>query len=318
MKKESTLYKVLLLGVLCAVCGTLLAGVNSITAPIIEAAAIEKEKANLELIYPGASFKEVTDYEDPTGLIQGVYEAEGQGMIYKIKNTGYNSNGFTFMVAFNNDGTVGGYTVLEHGETNGFGSRAFEEDYVNTIKGLTSSDPVPLLTGATITTTAVQQGIDAAKAHFNETNGISYDPNAVAEAAPAPAGDPLPLNDDYAQFKCEVEELSNDGTTAKYHVTSLGFGLLDPDGMASHSGHEYKRNEAEIEVDLASMKIVNYTLTVFGDTEGIGDTATTEDKQQEFVGKTLEDSIDSVTGATWTGKSLAAMAQAALNAASGN
>ncbi|MBR2824809.1 MAG: FMN-binding protein [Solobacterium sp.] len=318
MKKESTLYKVLLLGVLCAICGTLLAGVNAVTAPIIEAAAIENEKANLELIYPGATFKEVKDFTDESGLIQGVYEAEGKGMIYKIKNTGYNSNGFTFLIAFNNDGTVGGYTALEHGETSGFGSRAFEGDYVEQIKGLTSSDPVPLLTGATITTTAVQQGIDAAKALFNEANNISYDPNAVAEAAPAPKGDPLPLNSDYAEFKCEVEELSNDGTTAKYHVTSRGFGLLDPDGMASHSGHEYKRNEAEIEVDLASMTITNYTLTVFGDTEGIGDTATTEEKQQEFVGKTLDDSIDSVTGATWTGKSLAAMAQAALNAASGN
>ena len=42
-----------------------------------------------------------------------------------------------------------------------------------------------LLSGATLTSTAVQKGIDAAKAIFNNMQGISYDPNA-APAAPEP------------------------------------------------------------------------------------------------------------------------------------
>ncbi|MBR4455043.1 MAG: FMN-binding protein [Solobacterium sp.] len=166
MNKEGTLYKVVLLGVLCAVCGALLAGVNALTAPIIAEAAIANEKANLEKIYPGASFAAV-DYTDDSGMIQGVYSAEGKGMIYKIHGVGYNADGFTFLLAFNEDGTVGGYQVLEENETSGFGKRCFEDEYVSSIKALTASDSAPLLSGATLTSTAVSKGFDAAKALFN-------------------------------------------------------------------------------------------------------------------------------------------------------
>ncbi|MBQ6451775.1 MAG: FMN-binding protein [Solobacterium sp.] len=88
-------------------------------------------------------------------------------MIYKIHNVGYNSNGFTFLIAFNDDGSVAGFKVLEHGETDGFGSRCFDEGYVGQIEGLSVSDTAPLLSGATLTSTAIQQGYDAAKALFN-------------------------------------------------------------------------------------------------------------------------------------------------------
>lgn len=163
MKKDSILYKVVLLGALCAICGILLATVNGITAPIIANAGLAKEKQNLEIFYPGGNFEVVNDYEDESGLVEGVYLAEGQGTIYKLHVTGYNSNGFTFMVAINNDGTFQGFQVLEQNETNGFGSRAFEDDYVSQIEALSVGDEVPLLSGATLTTTAIKDGIEAAE-----------------------------------------------------------------------------------------------------------------------------------------------------------
>jgi electron transport complex protein RnfG len=166
MNREGTLYKVVLLGVLCAVCGLLLGGVNAVTEPIISAAAIANEKANLELIYPGAAFT-AEDFKDDSGYIQGVYSAAGKGMIYKIHAVGYNSEGFTFLLAFNEDGSVGGYQVLEENETGGFGKRCFEEEYVSQIKALTSNDSAPLLSGATLTSTAIQKGYAAASALFN-------------------------------------------------------------------------------------------------------------------------------------------------------
>ena len=166
MKKDSIIYKVVLLGVLCAICGALLAGVNAITAPIIADAAIANEKVNLEKIYPGASFTAV-DYSDDSGLILGVYRAEGKGMIYKVKGVGYNADGFTYLLAFNDDGSVGGFQVLEENETAGFGKRCFEDEYVSQINALTSSDTAPLLSGATLTSTAIQKGFDAAKTLFD-------------------------------------------------------------------------------------------------------------------------------------------------------
>ena len=65
------------------------------------------------------------------------------------------------------------------------------------------------------------------------------------------------------------------------------------------------------------MSITSYKLTVFGDTEGVGDKAVTDDNLAKYSGATLESSIDATSGATYTSKSLAAMAQAALNAAAG-
>ena len=162
-------------------------------------------------------------------------------------------------------------------------------------------------------------GMFGLKTTAEESTSGAAAPSAEGGAAAATNfGAPISLGNDFKENRCEVEEISNDGTQAVYHVTARGFGLIDPDGIASSSGHEYKRNEAEITVDLASKTITNYTLTVFGDTEGIGDLATTEEAQQLFVGKGLSDEVDSVTGATYTSESLVAMAAAALNAASGN
>ncbi|MBQ1319367.1 MAG: FMN-binding protein [Solobacterium sp.] len=166
MNKDSMAYKGVLLGVLCAFCGLALSGVNAITAPKIAEARMAKIKANLEQFYPGATFSEITDYQDDTKLVTGVYEAEGQGMIYNLKVTGYNSSGFTFMVAYNNDGTVAGFTPIEQNETSGFGSRCFDPEYINQILELTADDDAPLLSGATLTSSAIRNGMAAASALF--------------------------------------------------------------------------------------------------------------------------------------------------------
>lgn len=315
MKKDSTGYKVVLLGVLCAVCGLVLSLVNGLTAPVIEKAALANVIASLEEIYPGAEFKEVKDFNDDTNAIESIYEAEGEGLIYKCKVTGYNADGFTFLIAFNNDGTVGGFIPLEQNETAGFGQRCFEDEYVESIEKLTSSDAVPLLSGATLTSTAIEKGIDAAKAHFNSANGISYDANKKAEPVKKEAKK-LALNDAYDESKVEIEEISNDGKEAVYHATARGFGLVDPNGIASASGHEYSRNEADITVDLENKTIVSIELTHFGDTEGVGTPATSEDALKQYVGASIDSEVDATTNATFTSTSIAAMAHAALDAAS--
>lgn len=166
MKKDSTIYKVVLLGVLCAVCGILLAAVNGLTEPVIAEQKIAAEKENLEKIYPGADFTAVTDYTDETGLVKGVYEAQGKGYVFKVAGMGYNSNGFTFMIAFNDDGTVGGFTAVEQSESPGFGQRAFEDEYVSQIESIDVHDEAPLLTGATLTTEAIRKGVAAAETVF--------------------------------------------------------------------------------------------------------------------------------------------------------
>ena len=120
MDQNSSVYKMMILGILCAVCGLLLSAVNAVTAPIIEENNLAVIKSSLEEIYPGGDFADVTsDYisMDETGLVDGIYEAKGQGYIFTLHGTGYNSNGFTFMVGFDNDGKVSGFREIEQNET---------------------------------------------------------------------------------------------------------------------------------------------------------------------------------------------------------
>ncbi len=165
--KDSSAYKAVLLGIMCAICGLVLSVVNSITDPIIKEAELAEVKANLEIMFPGTSYEEIKDFTDESGLIQSVYRAKDQGVVFKIHAVGYNSNGFTFMTGIADDGRVAGYMVLEHGETNGIGSRAFEDDYISKVTSLNAGDDVPLLTGATLTSTAVKTGIEAAYKVFD-------------------------------------------------------------------------------------------------------------------------------------------------------
>ncbi|HAE15698.1 MAG TPA: hypothetical protein DCG51_04025 [Erysipelotrichaceae bacterium] len=306
MSKDSTAYKAVLLAILCAVCGLLLSGVNALTAPVIAKNQLATVMASLEQIYPGGEFEEV-EFDDPSGLIQGVYKSPGNGTIYKIHNVGYNSNGFTFMVAFNEDGTVGGFLPIEHNETDGFGARCFQDDYTATINGLTSSDPVPLLSGATLTSTAIQQGIDAAKALFNADAGISYDPNAVAEPS-APEAPKFSFSDDFSNTEPEAEEVSNDGTTAVYSTKAGGFSFLNEKG---------NKNEAEITLDVPSGTVKSVKITKFSDTPGIGDNATADSALKAYEGLKAGDSVDGVSGATFTSKSIAAMVRSALDKLAG-
>ena len=70
-----------------------------------------------------------------------------------------------------------------------------------------------------------------------------------------------------------------------------------------------------VTVDVAKGSVVSVALDNFGDTAGIGDTATSDDALAGYAGKTLNDSVDTVAGATFTSGSVAAMVQAALEAA---
>ena len=56
-------------------------------------------------------------------------------------------------------------------------------------------------------------------------------------------------------------------------------------------------------------------MITFGDTAGVGDAATSDAALAQFEGKGLDDDVNLVTGATFTTRSVASMAQAALKAA---
>ena len=292
--------KILHLTVFLAVVGALSAGVlsyvNELTSPIIEAQKLAAVQESLEVLYPGASFSELSTEADETGLVTGAYLAEGKGYIYQVKVVGYNSSTpIDFMMSIDNDGTVSGYVVLTQQETNGIGSRVADAEFANTVIGSNVNDTVNTLSGATVSSTAVVKGINAAKALYGAQAGVSVESSdPVADSKPAS----ITLSDDFSSNGAVVT--AQDGNT--FTVASSGF-----------PGNEL--NEFVIVVENGA--IVSITNTVFGDTEGIGNPAVSEDELSFYAGATLETEVDAVSGSTFTSKSVFAAMQAALKAAAG-
>lgn len=166
MKK--TIILALFLAVVAGLSGAALSFVNSITAPIIEEQAIAKEKENLVKIYADAEFVQIdTDLSEYEGLA-GVYEAKGHGYVYKCSVQGYGSTPIVFLVALDNDGTYKGYEVIDcSSETSGFGSKVSEEPFISSVKGKNIGDSIDIISGATISSSAVVEGISSATEHYS-------------------------------------------------------------------------------------------------------------------------------------------------------
>ncbi len=156
MKK--TIKLALFLGIVAALSGLILGFVNSLTEPIIQERAVASEKANLELMYPGADFK-IIEYNDESGTVIGAYEVTGKGYIFKATATGYNSSTpIIALVGITNDGKIDNVVALQQQETNGFGSRCFEESNIKSLYiGAQSEADVDMLAGASFTSTAMKE-----------------------------------------------------------------------------------------------------------------------------------------------------------------
>ena len=65
------------------------------------------------------------------------------------------------------DGTVNGFSITAHSETSGLGTKAFEPAYADQFKGIPAAnvDGISTLSGATMTSTAVKNGVNAAVAY---------------------------------------------------------------------------------------------------------------------------------------------------------
>ena len=152
-----------------------LAGVNAITKDRIATINAEKVQAAIYEVLPGAEIYGQVDLEniqDDTGMVRDIYESN-KGFAVKVVVPGFGGD-ITMMVGVGLDGTVLGISVVEQAETAGLGAIiadkgdkgiSFRESY----QGLTGPISVSkdggqadTITGATITSRAVAEGVNAA------------------------------------------------------------------------------------------------------------------------------------------------------------
>ena len=183
-------------GILLAItviAGLLLGVVYQVTKePIAEQEAKAKQEACQEVFADAASFgmigvetMAVEGYEQESiDEVMEAKDASGELLGYVITVTtkeGYGGD-IQFSVGVRMDGTVNGISILAISETAGLGMRADEvlkpqfagkqvEKFVYTKSGATADDQIDAISGATITTNAVTNGVNAGLYYFQTVLG---------------------------------------------------------------------------------------------------------------------------------------------------
>ena len=178
MKTESNVHYILRLTltllIITSVVAAALAGVNSITAPKIADLTAQKTQKAIEAVLPGGYEAEVLEFNDATGLVTKVYSGLN-GFAYEVTPSGFD-NTITMMVGVDPMGNLLGISVVNHTETAGLGAvaaatttagEAFRGQFVGksgSVSVTKDGGEIDAITGATITSRAICEGVNAALA----------------------------------------------------------------------------------------------------------------------------------------------------------
>ena len=119
MDFKKSLKDVLVLVIICAVFATVLAAVNSVTAPIIADRLEQAANEAYFSVMEGATGFEVVDlsqYTLPKTVKEAKKEKSGMGYAIKLETKGY-ASGMIIIVGVSNDGVVTGATCIASNET---------------------------------------------------------------------------------------------------------------------------------------------------------------------------------------------------------
>ena len=178
MKTENTVLYVLRLAltlfIIAAVVAAALAGVNSITKPVIDQLNAEKTQKAIAAVLPGGFDEELASFDDQGGLVSKVYKG-ANGYALEVLPSGFD-NTITMMVGVDFEGKVLGISVVSHTETAGLGAvaaattsagEAFRAQFVGqsgSVSVTKDGGQIDAITGATITSRAICVGVNAALA----------------------------------------------------------------------------------------------------------------------------------------------------------
>lgn len=181
MKKRSAIGYILRISLtlllITGVVAALLAGVNALTKDKIANANQEKTRKAIAEVLPGAGDVEEISFTDETGLVSKVYRPKSGAAGYAVEviPSGFGGE-ITMMVGIGNDGNVLGISIISHTETAGLGAVAAADNaagqaFRNQFAGMggqlsvnKDGGQVDALTGATITSRAIVDGVNAAVA----------------------------------------------------------------------------------------------------------------------------------------------------------
>lgn len=170
---------------ICVVVTALLALTNAVTAPKIDALAVETQEASKKQVLSSAdSFSEEKQVEKD-GVSYTYYDgltSDGSvvGYVFVTSAKGYGGD-ISVMVGVLGDGTVAGVNILSINETAGLGMNAKNQSFLDQFLGKSgeigvaknnpSDTEIQALTGATITSSAMATAVNTALSLYAEIGG---------------------------------------------------------------------------------------------------------------------------------------------------
>lgn len=176
MKKEFIRLSGMLF-IITLVAAFVLAGVNAITKEKIAEAEKTSNIQAMKVLFPEADeFKEIND-----SINEGFKEGQSLGFCVNVSPKGYGGE-IKLLVGIDNENKVTGIEVLSHSETPGLGAKSTGESFKSQFKGketdlsvvktqTKNSNEVQAITGATVTSRAIADGIREANDMIKEIKG---------------------------------------------------------------------------------------------------------------------------------------------------
>ena len=189
MKSENfkeNIQPTLVLVLICLVITFALAYVNFITAPIIEENTARAADATRAELLPAAESFDEYDGElyvhvPDKVFVQDCYIADGIGMVVTVQTKSFGGL-LTEMIGIDQDGAITGVKVTAHADTKGLGTKAHEPAYVEQYIGknalgnaanIKADNAVSSISGATISSDGVYQGVCCALEQFKLVGGVN-------------------------------------------------------------------------------------------------------------------------------------------------
>lgn len=163
MKKS--LYLAVFLAWICVLSGGAMALVNDMTAPVIAHNKAQAEAANFAKIFGEGVAYEPVEFDATGSHIQQIFIAGDQGYAYKVKTYGFQSD-IVYIVGVAHDGSILGFECLEIADTPGFGMKVAEDEYKAVVTSGNITAPVDTISGATVSSSAVANGLAEVGEHF--------------------------------------------------------------------------------------------------------------------------------------------------------